>query len=330
MHRLLSVFVLLGLLAGWSWTALAHTEQPFDLDPRLEGYPELAIAVYDDRIEVPAEVSAGRALVLHENNTARISHIFIARIPDEVTEEEVAAGLELARQTVPMTTPDWLFQGVMVGDPDHPGFEGGQVAGLVDLTPGRYLVLDPFFPASPARFEVTDAAATPAPMAAPEVDLTVELFEMAFTLPESVSAGSQLWEVKNAGTTFHEMVIMPVPDGVTVSDVIAVLEADESGAPPPAEVGPAWAGWVYEPVDGVGVLSAGGTVWAQFDLEPGTYAAVCFVPGPSGPHFMLGMIQIFTVADGAATPSAAATLRGSLPRNFRPLGLPHGIPGRYF
>ena len=42
------------------------------------------------------------------------------------------------------------------------------------------------------------------------------------------------------------------------------------------------------------------------DLAPGTYIAVCFVPDEETgvPHALMGMVQVFTVAEGMATPAA--------------------------
>jgi hypothetical protein len=42
------------------------------------------------------------------------------------------------------------------------------------------------------------------------------------------------------------------------------------------------------------------------DLTPGTYIALCFVPDEQtgAPHAAMGMVAIFTVGEGAATPAA--------------------------
>ena len=90
---------------------------------------------------------------------------------------------------------------------------------------------------------------------------------------------------------------MPVPAGATPDQVVAAIAAVETGQPLPSELGVAWANWTAPLINGVGATSAGGTVLAQFDLAPGTYAAVCFVPGGDGtPHLMMGMVEIFTIA----------------------------------
>ena len=38
------------------------------------------------------------------------------------------------------------------------------------------------------------------------------------------------------------------------------------------------------------------TAYADLDLRPGNYVALCFLPGPGGaPHMAMGMLQQFTV-----------------------------------
>ena len=66
-------------------------------------------------------------------------------------------------------------------------------------------------------------------------------------------------------------------------------------------------------VGGVGAAGPGANVTAIVHLTPGTYAAICFIPGPSGmPHAVHGMIKKLTVVKGpgagAAEPVANATL----------------------
>jgi hypothetical protein len=43
--------------------------------------------------------------------------------------------------------------------------------------------------------------------------------------------------------------------------------------------------------------SGGATTWYEFDLDPGTYAVICYIIDPETqmPHFMNGMITVFTV-----------------------------------
>lgn len=114
----------------------------------------------------------------------------------------------------------------------------------------------------------------------------------------------------NTGASFHEIALAPVPAGATVEEAVVALGATLTGASTAGQLGPVWDDWEYELTNGVGVVSAGGTVWAQFDIAPGTYAVVCFAPGAKGPHLMAGMIQLVTVrvagvdgAGGVSTPT---------------------------
>jgi hypothetical protein len=237
-------------------------------------------------------------------------------VPDDVTEADVQAAM--ASGTAPLAVdpepPAWLFRSLFVGNPDRAAPNDGQVAALVELVPGRYLVLDPYrVPAEGARFGVAaGAGVTAVPVGQPAADVTATMYEMGFDLPPVVPAGGQLWQVDNAGTALHEIAVLPVPADATAEQVeatlMAALHAEAAGAlfegqPAPAEVGPSWATWRLCLLHGVGVTSPGRSVWTTFDLMPGTYAAVCFVPDPvSGtPHLMMGMTEFFTVGGEAVT-----------------------------
>ena len=68
----------------------------------------------------------------------------------------------------------------------------------------------------------------------------------------------------------------------------------EAGATPRADAGFD----DFAEVAFTGILTNGQVNWLAFDLAPGTYAAVCFIPDQDTgmPHVMLGMVEIFTVA----------------------------------
>ena len=311
MHRLYALVLLLALLAAGAGEARTAARADAEaLDPRLAGFPELEIRLTEERIEAPARVAAGRTLVIEENLGAEPGHAFILRVPDDVPEAELAAALA-ARTSAAEATPEWFWRSTLVGNPDCAAPDGGRAVALVDLVPGRYLVGDPYRPGSEyARLEVGeggDAADRPEPAA----DVVAGMHEMAFDMPAELVAGRQVWQVQNTGAALHEIAVMPVPAGATTEQVVAALGAalaaeaagesfEDQGAP--ADLGPAWMGWEVELVAGVGATSPTRSVWAQIDLAPGTYAAVCFVPDPATftPHAMMGMIEVFTVAAPAA------------------------------
>jgi hypothetical protein len=157
---------------------------------------------------------------------------------------------------------------------------GPQAAGVIDRT---Y-----------QEFRVAGAAGAPAPAA----DVTVHFVDFAFAFPPNLAAGEQTWHVRNSGEQLHHMVIFTLAEGATLEDFVGFIEQmEESGPPEPSDDEP-----LSEPVDFIGMMSAGQESYHFLDLAPGQYVAVCFLPDHLGqatgqPHFMLGMMQVFRVGE---------------------------------
>lgn len=314
MFRRLPTFLLtlLALVAAAAPAAgIAAQDIPAALDPRLAGHPEVVIRLTAEKIEAPAQVAAGRTLLIEENLDSAPGHAFVMRLPDDVAEAEIAAALAADAAPIAVATPDWFWRATFVGNPDRAAANGGRAVGLVDFEPGRYLVGDPYrAPSQFARFEVpagdaADAADTAA--AQPTADVAAKLYEMSIELPATVPAGPHVWSVANTGGMLHELTILPVPAGATVEQVQgalgAVLAGEQAGGvfeeqAAPAALGSAWADWRPDLVAGISILSNGKPVSTQIDLAPGTYAAVCFIPLPQTGerHLAMGMTTLFTVA----------------------------------
>jgi hypothetical protein len=272
------------------------------IDARLQGYPTVTVTLTDDAILAPKEVAAGPTVLIVENEEEGPGHAFFLRVPEEVTDEELAS--TLSSGTVVEETPDWFWTADFLGNGDRATAERPSVA-LVGIEPGRYVVGDPYRPVTEfAQFSV------PAPALAatnlPEPDLSIELFEMGFSLPEQLEGGPQLWQVENTGAMLHEVAIFPVPESATPEQVQEAISAElavefggdaaEARATIDA-LGGEWIGWSSDLVAGVGVLSPQAATLAQVDLEHGTYGAVCYIPEPNSgmPHLMLGMTKVFEV-----------------------------------
>jgi hypothetical protein len=158
--------------------------------------------------------------------------------------------------------------------------------------------------ALPAPAESTDEQ--PAEVAEPEAeepaaDGTVRLFDFNFEFPETMAPGRQVWAVTNTGEQPHELLLARSPQPITTEQVMELL-ADPAEEATPTGGGPSFAD--FEPVGGIGWLSPGLTAWTEVDLEPGTYVALCFVFDPQTglPHVAMGMVAVFTVGAGTATP----------------------------
>ena len=115
------------------------------------------------------------------------------------------------------------------------------------------------------------------------VDVTA--VDFAFEgIPDMVPAGDVSFSLSNEGESAHEMFMARLGDGIDLDELLARDEA-----PSPEEA---------EEIGGAYSDPGGETVYLNAEgLEPGTYAVVCFIPGPDGKaHYELGMKQTFTVA----------------------------------
>ncbi len=263
------------------------------------GYAELHIKAGDDNVEMPEQVNAGRTLIVYENVGRESTHPFMLRLPDDLTVDQALADLGPEA----MEPPAWFLNA------NFPGFVGETLPGhtsfaVVDLVAGPHLVLHD----SAIHLDVIAADATPVPVQEPPADGTVRMFEMGYEFPEAIDSGRQVWEVTNVGEVPHELLLVRSAVPATAEQIIALFGSEsEDEHATPVGGGPSFAD--IEPVGGVGWLSPDATAWTEVDLEPGTYAAICFVfdPETGMPHLMLGMAEVFTVGDGGkpgATPAA--------------------------
>lgn len=123
-----------------------------------------------------------------------------------------------------------------------------------------------------------------------QVDITAVDYEYQ-GIPQTLTAGTYGLVLTNEGQEWHEVIIAKKGDGVTESFEELLQLPEEEALQKVTNLGAAFAG----------PGSVSGTV---VDLEPGEYAALCFIPvGTTGldvqaegpPHFTEGMVHEFTV-----------------------------------
>ncbi len=113
-----------------------------------------------------------------------------------------------------------------------------------------------------------------------DADVSVTVRDDGITVSDgSLPAGEHTFEGTNEGTVTHEFEILRVPEGVDANALPA------EGTTVPADD-------LLDPVDEVEDLAPGTSATLTLDLEPGTYAVICNLPG----HYALGMHTTFTVA----------------------------------
>jgi uncharacterized cupredoxin-like copper-binding protein len=135
--------------------------------------------------------------------------------------------------------------------------------------------------------------ATPAAQAAAN-DIVVTAQDYAFTAPDSISAGLEMFRLANKGPALHHLQIVELLEGKTLGDLMSALQ---NPGPPPA-----WIRWVGGPNAIPPVPTDTAVAWLT--LTPGNYAMLCVIPDSAGvPHFAHGMVRALTVTPSAATPA---------------------------
>ena len=121
---------------------------------------------------------------------------------------------------------------------------------------------------------------------AARVDVTAK--EYTFDFDTDVSAGRVSFVMTNAGKETHFMSFTKINDGHTLAEALAYEGGDPEDAGIVSDAGP-----------DSGLAAPGGKdeEVVTGDLEPGSYAMLCFIPGPDGqPHAFKGMAVPFTVS----------------------------------
>ena len=289
--------------------ARAQEATPAATFPASLGLPELDITITDTGFDAPSEVAAGRVLLTVTNAaspTQESADANLALLPGGTTIEDVAAsfGPQSGTPTAEEEAlPEWIYQATFAGGPIV--LPGQSLQAIVELTPGDWVLFNdsPGAPQQPQPLTVTESAASPTAMEEPQADVDVQLQEYSFIgLENPIPAGPHLWKFTNTGTEPHIMILFRGPAGITMDQIMTLLQLPEDATPPP--------GFPYQESDfnfeqpGLGALSAGQTSWLALDLEPGTYIALCFVPDDETgvPHALMGMVQVFTVGEGMGTP----------------------------
>jgi hypothetical protein len=308
MLRVTRLFVVLVLLFGSTMLSVVAQEATPGAAPAGDsllgdlGYPEIRVSSDGTTHDFPAEIEAGRYHIVLENTSEFEVDLEFFQLPEGVALEELEAFFAEAQQGPEFTVPDFFFDMVFNGGPW--AFPGETAGVVLDLTPGEWMVNHLVFDLetgeqtdSPTAFTVTGEMPE---LGEPE-GIEIGLVDMDFVVPDTFEAGPQIWQVRNNGLQIHHLILLGVPDGTTEDDVME-LAAMFAAGPPASPV--AGATPVMPALNPEEVTDAFFTLLFshdqfnlyEVDLEPGTYAMVCFMPDPSGTeHVMLGMVEIIVV-----------------------------------
>lgn len=118
---------------------------------------------------------------------------------------------------------------------------------------------------------------------------TVNEFDHSITIPSVLRKDRPLVIKITVSDQTHEFQLLKLPSGTTKAQLLQCLTGPQSSCQlkgRPMDAG------------GASAIAPGSTHWAEFHLESGTYAALCFVPdiNTGMPHAFMGMITVFTVS----------------------------------
>jgi hypothetical protein len=240
------------------------------------------VAAADFAFGMPDTVPAGLTTFRLANNGQEPHHMVVVRLAEGKTMADFQAA------AMDNKTPDWM------SFPGSPGvvMSGDTATTTAALEPGQYVAIC-FIPSPDGTPHVAKGMVRPFvvagdPVAAvePAADLTVRLSDYAFQFSDSLTAGTHVIRVENAGPQLHEIVFERLSDGKTLQDYVAWEKGGMQGPPPSA------------PVGGLVGPTKGGRAYLSITLPPGKYLLVCHVPDESDgrSHIQHGMIQEITIS----------------------------------
>lgn len=154
------------------------------------------------------------------------------------------------------------------------------------------------------------------PQAAAEpVQLDVTTRDFDFDAPESVPGGVVEITLSNDGKKSHQVQLLMLNDGVQFADFEEILKTDRTGEETFANSTAA---------GGVTGIAPGDTATVTNELEPGTYALVCFVEG----HHTKGMISQLEVTEPERVQAQAPSTEGQISLSDFEIILPEGFTGQ--
>lgn len=158
-------------------------------------------------------------------------------------------------------------------------FRSGAVAALAALALGFGAIGcgDDDESTEPAADEATEATES---ASAEEITLTATEYE--FELSATPTAETQSVTAVNDGEEFHVLIFARINEGFTLDEAVE-LEGKKGSA--------------TELIKNGVELPPGETVTTEIEgpIEPGSYAMLCPIGGPDGPHYKLGQLQEFEI-----------------------------------
>lgn len=247
--------------------------------------PEMTISARDYDYVAPKSIRSGWVRVTLKNVGTEPHHVQFLRLNDGVTAAQFEEALKQGEGPALAMTQQYGGVGAIA--------PGMSATAVLNLPAGEYVILclipspsDGTAHHAKGMIKTMTVRAEDGHGNEPSADMTVRLQDFTFEMLDVLPAGPVSIQLTNGGPEAHEFNILKLEDGKTAADVMAFLNGQVAGPPP------------FIPVGGANGIDVGLTEYAELNLEPGNYVAICNIPSPKSeghPHFALGMIKEFTV-----------------------------------
>lgn len=279
----------LALMSRFAGGALAQAT-PAALD--LSAYPEVVVTNTDSAVTLStATVPAGLVLLTVKNQMSGSNSggSSVVGPPAGMSMSDfLKAGEQQGTPEAQQSFPAIAYKAIIPGGPGN--IDAGQTGqAIINIPAGQWAVTGA---GSQPFAMLTATAATSSAPAEPNTAVTITEIDFSFAGFDHVPAGPQIWKVVHKGTQPHMLVLLSVPAGTTMDQVMAVFSEPQNATPTPGGLDFSQ----IKDAGGVDLQSAGTTVYPILNLAAGTYVALCFVPDPNKnnePHAMEGMISLF-------------------------------------
>ena len=250
-------------------------------------------------LEFPASVKSGLVTMTLTNSDTVPRSAGIVRLVGDHSVDDFLEAVESEEEGFPI--PNWIEDGGGVST-----VEPGETASVTQvLAPGRYAITDdetaggegegPSHAERGAKGEFTvTGPASDADLPAQPATLTAidrgdgKNKEYGFEF-EGLKAGTNQVRFENTGQELHHAVMFPINQGKTFEDVTAAFTSDgPPQGPPPVD---------FDKAFHTQVIDGGIAQNIELDLQPGSYAVVCFIQDRKGgkPHVAQCMIAELTI-----------------------------------
>lgn len=252
--------------------------------------PEISIQIDSKGFKVDKQVPGG-IVKISIQNTDQVSHTTsLWRIRQGKTQADVLHMNEMVKQN-----PD-AFLGVFeIGSWIHNANveslpPGATYSFYADLKTGEFFVMQDENPDLITFFSAPTIVGT----VEPSTNLKLDMLDFAYTMPDTVSAGKQLWQIANNGKQWHLAAIATHNPNLPPEAILSAF--GDANSPPPADA-------PVKVIGGMPPMSENERIWMEFDLAAGTYDFVCPLPDVSAiaqggepvSHLLKGMRRTFTV-----------------------------------